>query len=158
MIVETEALVRDYLGRLDVAAQALPAARRRELRAEIGEHIDAALAEEPTRNEVAVRNVLERLGQPEDIVAAEVGTPSTTTRDSAGIVEVGALVLLASGTLLTFVLGLGAIVISLIGLALAWVSPAWMLRQKAIATVALVALLLLPYLVLLATGLNVRTS
>jgi hypothetical protein len=35
MMVESDALVRDYLGRLEVAAKVLPTDRRRELRAEI---------------------------------------------------------------------------------------------------------------------------
>jgi hypothetical protein len=36
----------------------------------IHEHIEAALREEETAGEVAVRNVLERLGPPEEIVEA----------------------------------------------------------------------------------------
>ena len=68
------ALVRDYLGRLHAAGWGLEPARREELVAEVREHIDEALrAEREAGNEgeVVVRNILERLGPPEDIVRAE---------------------------------------------------------------------------------------
>ena len=156
--MEADALVRDYLGRLDVAAQVLPAERRRELRAEIGEHIDAALAEEPSRDEAAVRNVLERLGQPEDIVAAEVDPPVTATSNRVGTVEVGALVLLAAGTLLTPFLGWASIVLSLVGLVLVWSSAGWRSREKVIATIILLALLFAPLLLLLALRIGIGSS
>ena len=148
MMVESDALVRDYLGRLEVAAKVLPTDRRRELQAEIGEHIDAALAEATNRDEVAVRNVLERLGEPEDIVAAEAGPTATGTTSRAGALEIGALVLLASGSLLTPVFGVPAIVVSIVGLVLVWVSSAWTARQKTTATVILFGVLLLSILAL----------
>ena len=71
--MEAEALVSDYLGRLERAAQPLPADRRGELIAEVHDHIESALAEAGSRDEVTARNVLERLGAPEEIVAAETG-------------------------------------------------------------------------------------
>ena len=55
-------LVRDYLVQLDDVARPLPAARRSELAREVHEHIDAALAEAGRRDEVTIRNILERLG------------------------------------------------------------------------------------------------
>ena len=74
---ETDALVRAYLDRLRAAAWNLPPERRDELLAEVREHIDAALAADPQGGpEVAARNVLDRLGPPEEIVRAESeGTP-----------------------------------------------------------------------------------
>src|SRR5687767_13652776 len=66
-----DALISDYLGRLDAAAWPLPATRRAELTAEVREHIEGALSEAGNRDETTVRNVLDRLGRPEDIVAAE---------------------------------------------------------------------------------------
>ena len=62
-------LVDDYLRRLEAAAADLPRERRAELVGEIEEHVDAALAEGGD-DETAVRNVLERLGSPEEIAAA----------------------------------------------------------------------------------------
>ena len=60
--MQAERLVDDYLGRLEEAAAHLQRSRRAELIAEIREHIEAALREEDAAGEIAVRNVLERLG------------------------------------------------------------------------------------------------
>lgn len=68
--VHNDRLVEDYLRRLEAAAIAaeLSPDRRAELVAEIREHVREALSgDEP--DEAAVRNVLERLGRPEDIAA-----------------------------------------------------------------------------------------
>ena len=106
MSMDADALVRDYLGRLETAAVALPAGRRRELASEIGEHIEAALTAAPKRDEVAVRNVLERLGPPEEIVAAEVGPPAATDASGhLGALGISGLILLAAGTLFAPFLG-----------------------------------------------------
>lgn len=67
----TQQLIDGYLARLRDAAVVLPPARRAELVAEVAEHIETAV-EEPDDDEVAVRNILERLGPPEEIVAAEL--------------------------------------------------------------------------------------
>lgn len=150
--MEANALVREYLGRLEEAAQVLPAERRRELAAEIAEHIDAALAAAPKRDEVAVRNVLERLGDPEEIVAAEAGSARPVASSRLGAIEVGGLVLLAGGTLLSPFLGLFALLVSFLGLALLWASSAWTSLQKTIATLIFAALILLPVILLLAAG------
>ena len=70
MNVHTDPLVDDYLRRLDAAASALPTHRRDELVTEIRDHLQEALRQAPAGDEAAVRNVLERLGPPEEIVAA----------------------------------------------------------------------------------------
>jgi hypothetical protein len=70
MNVHTDPLVDDYLRRLDAAASALPAPRREELISEISDHLQEALRREPASDEAAVRNLLERLGPPEEIAAA----------------------------------------------------------------------------------------
>ena len=67
--METDRLVDDYLRRLERAAAHMQRARRTELVAEIRGHIDMALRQEQAAGEAAVRNVLDRLGPPEDIVA-----------------------------------------------------------------------------------------
>ena len=71
--MDPEAEIRDYLDALDVAAAPLDLERRAELVAEIREHIDLALGEAGGRDEATVRDVLSRLGSPEEIVAAEMG-------------------------------------------------------------------------------------
>src|SRR5258707_3088044 len=70
MNVHTDPLVDDYLRRLDAAASALPAPRREELVSEIRDHLQEALRQIPVGGEAAVRNVLDRLGPPEEIAAA----------------------------------------------------------------------------------------
>jgi hypothetical protein len=66
--IETDHLVDDCLRRLEHAASRTQRARRTELVAEIRGHIETAVSQEQAANEAAVRNVLDRLGSPEDIV------------------------------------------------------------------------------------------
>src|SRR5450631_514090 len=65
----SEAIVAEYLRRLDAAAAALPPDRRTELVAEIAEHIAHARASGQAADEAGLRELLDRLGEPEDIVA-----------------------------------------------------------------------------------------
>jgi uncharacterized membrane protein len=149
--MEAEALVSDYLGRLERAAQPLPADRRGELIAEVHEHIESALAEAGTRDEVTARNVLERLGAPEEIVAAETGSggepatppPVAVRRSRLGPAEVLAILLLTVGAVFLPVVG------PLMGLVLVWMSGEWTTREKWVATLIVVVLLALPVLLLL---------
>lgn len=67
--MSSQALVDEYLRRLERAADRLAPARRGELVGDVKEHIEAALAGD--HDELTVRNVLDRLGTPEEIVAAE---------------------------------------------------------------------------------------
>jgi hypothetical protein len=94
MTTHSNPLVADYLRQLERASASLPRARRVELAAEIREHIDDALLEAGAADDVAVRNVLERLGEPEEIVAAAVPAQSSPT-GRAGVLEIAALVALA---------------------------------------------------------------
>ena len=118
-------LTDDYLRRLRAAASGLPRARRDELVSEIEEHIDAALREGGADDEPAVRNVLERLGPPEEIAAA-AGPPSG--RPARGRLETAALIVLSVSFALP-VLGY------LIGAGLVLSSPAWAARDKLIGLV-----------------------
>jgi hypothetical protein len=144
------ALVRDYLGRLHAAGWGLEPARREELLAEVREHIDEALrAERAAGNdgEVVVRNILERLGLPEEIVRAEsegqpyvahsalppgyapTGVPGqqggadVSTR-LWGPVEIAAVLLLSVGSFVLPFVG------PIIGIVLVWVSTQWTRPQK----------------------------
>ena len=152
--MEADTLVRDYLGRLEAAAWPLPASRRGELLAEVREHIESALTDAGKRDEVTARNVLERLGAPEEIVAAEAeaGRPAGWTppfagpderRAGLGAVEIGAILLLTVGAIFLPIVG------PLIGLLLVWLSGVWTTRQKWIATAIVVILLLIPVLLVL---------
>jgi hypothetical protein len=110
-------LIGDYLRSLDSAARALQRREREELVGEIRDHIDAALPESPT--EADIRNVLDQLGRPADIVAAARPGTRPVRR---GAREVFALLLLVSGIppIIGWVIGLGLLL---------W-SPLWSARQK----------------------------
>jgi uncharacterized membrane protein len=123
--MQRDRLVDDYLRRLEAAAADLPHERRVELVTEIEEHIQAALREGDVGNETAVRNVLERLGPPDEI-AAEAG--AATPAPERGRLETAAMVVLAVSFVLPF---LGYF----IGAGLVLASQAWDGHDKAIALV-----------------------
>ncbi|HEV8403697.1 MAG TPA: hypothetical protein VGQ31_11770 [Candidatus Limnocylindrales bacterium] len=154
--MEPVTLVDDYLGRLEAAAGAIEGDRRAELVADVREHIDLALADRGTADEATVRMVLDRLGSPAEIVAAEMGEersavgleaqePSTT--DPAGrkplSVEARALLLLTVGAVILPFIG------PLLGLWFVSGSTRWSLAQKRTATLIVLALLTLPAVLLL---------
>ena len=70
MTAQTDLLITDYLARVERAAAGLPPGRRAELLRDLREHIDIERAEFPGESETHIRTVLERLGDPEQIVAA----------------------------------------------------------------------------------------
>jgi hypothetical protein len=117
MMTTTHPLVDDYLLRLEHSARVLPRRDREELIAEIRNHLDSGLG--PDATEADVRNLLDELGPPEDIVAAARPAQSPTRR---GAREVFALILLVTG--LPPVLGW------LVGVGLLMSSPLWTARQK----------------------------
>jgi hypothetical protein len=158
----TDALISEYLGRLDAAAWPLSPTRRSELTAEVREHIERALAEAGSRDETTVRNVLDRLGRPEDIVAAEAESPGASGQPPAwgaashaatswmaqaasrgwGGLEIATVVLLTLGALLVWWVG------PIIGIVLAWFSDRWTRSEKRTATVTVLGLGLAQLLVL----------
>ena len=134
--VPADRLVDDYLSRLEEAAAHLQRSRRAELIAEIREHIEAALREEEAAGEVAVRNVLERLGPPEEIVEAAAEPATEVEQRPTGKLEVAAMV-----TLVVPFIGW------LFGIAMVLISKAWTNREKTIGT-ALALLAVVPFLTL----------
>jgi hypothetical protein len=123
-------MVVAYLDRVAVAAaaQGLPAGRRAELLAELEAHLAEALG--PAPDAAAVRTALDRLGEPEEIVAAERWPAAQPSRPSVwGAGEVLAVLALTVGGLVLPVVG------PLVGLALAWASPRWTRPEKVVATV-----------------------
>jgi hypothetical protein len=131
--METDRLVDDYLRRLEHAAAHMQRARRTELIAEIRGHIETALREEHAAGEAAVRNVLDRLGPPEEIVEAAEPPPDDR--------RVGKLEVIALIALIVPFIGW------LIGTILAFASRVWSRRDKVIG-----AMLLLVPVVLLGLG------
>lgn len=158
--MDGDPLVRDYLRRLETAAAALPAHGRAELAAEVREHIETALAEAGRADEVTVRNVLERLGSPEEIVAAEArqtgeasgsavagAAQPTVARSGWGAVEVAALIVLTLAWPALF-LPFGLILwpaFGFVGLVLAWSSRVWSRLWKLIVTGIVVGLYVLVF-------------
>jgi len=154
-------LVAAYLARLDQLSAALPPARRAELGADIRGHLSEALAGVPAGDQAGVRAVLDRLGAPEDIVAAETdgasspatapaaaAAPAAATGRGWGGLEIAAVLLLTVGQVVLFLVG------PLIGLLLAWASPKWTRSEKVVATglALLPGLLALVGVALLAVG------
>ena len=120
---QRDPLVDDYLRRLEAATADLPHERRVELLTEIEEHVEVALRDGGAGDEAAVRNVLERLGPPEEIAAeAGAGTPGP----ERGRLETAAMLVLAMSFALPFA---GY----LIGAGLVLASKAWDGHEKAIA-------------------------
>ena len=131
MTTTVDDLLQDYLGRLDRAAQRLPADRRDELLSKIREHPDGARAAGAAADEAAVRTLLDRLGEPEEIVASAsedvlAAVPSSYTPAGTGL-ETAAVVMPTVGSLVP-------IVGWLVGVALLWMSSRWTLRDKLLAT------------------------
>lgn len=126
-----DALVADYLRRLEAAAYRLPADRRGELLAEISEHIAAARAS-GSGAEAEVRTLLDRLGDPDEIVAAASdGEPAEevafTTRPPSVALEIAAVLFLTVGSLLL-------VVGWLVGVVLLWSSRRWTTGEKLLGT------------------------
>jgi uncharacterized membrane protein len=163
MSTDDDQLVEDYLRELRYAAHVLPADRHDELIEEITAHI--AEARQSDDSPMAVRNILDRLGDPADIVRAAADTPpgspawSGAPRSGAGYLAVqpaaaqpgraGALELAAVLFLL-----LGGIVIPVlgwfVGVVLLWMSPRWTARDKLLGTLVWPGGLLAPAVLLVA--------
>jgi hypothetical protein len=103
----------------------LPPERRDEIVAEIEEHITELLAEHPAATDADVRNILERVGDPETIAAEArerfgIKPARRTWTDPAAIV----LLLIGGFTIIGW----------FVGVVLLWISDAWNTRDKIIGT------------------------
>ena len=124
-----DAAVAAYLERLKDALRELPIERRAEIVGDINDHIAGARAGLPGGgDEAAVRNLLDRLGTPEQI-AASAGVPEEAPPGRRSILlEVVALILLNVGGVIVPVVGW------FVGVALLWASPKWTRKEKLIGT------------------------
>jgi uncharacterized membrane protein len=129
-------LVVDYLNRLAAEARCLPSEQAHELIADIEEHLSAGLP--PDATEADVRNVLDRLGTPQELVAAAAPPVPLLAAAPArsGWIEAGALIGLLAAEVLFIVLPV-SILAWLVGLVLLAVSNVWSLRQKMVGFAAL---------------------
>ena len=125
-------LVLDYLERLHAETVRLGVPEGRELKMQIREHLTEALPDDPSESEV--RDVLDRLGDPADLVDAAGGVDP-----SSGAVlyaqpdrpwrEVGALVGLVGAALLFFLLPIN-LLLWVGGLVLLVLSRRWSVADK----------------------------
>jgi hypothetical protein len=144
-------LAADYLRRLEAALAGAPPDRRHELLEEIGAHLAEARAELPADDERAVRELLDRLGEPGEIAAAalveaDAGAPDDAPAGFGGAASASpavapspprpgwkeglAVPLLLIGAFF-FLVGWFA------GVALLWASNLWSFRDKVIGTLLL---------------------
>ncbi|MFD5082950.1 hypothetical protein ACFWOG_09950 [Kitasatospora sp. NPDC058406] len=148
-------LVLAYLDEITRRTTALPAERRRELLADLREHVEVALAEhghgDGPVDDGAVRQVLDRLGRPQEVAGAALaeegqGRPepesAVRTHLTLGLVllSLPLLVVPAVGP----VLATAAAVTALVRI---WRSPQWDRREKRQATLLLLSPVLVTPLV-----------
>lgn len=124
-------MIDGYLTRIRDEARDLPSAARDELIEDMRAHIAEARTREPQETDATVLNILDRLGEPNAVVAEarrRPDAPEPTPSDMGvrpgpyrpGLLEIAALVLL--------------IVLWPVGAILLWISPAWNIRDKLIGT------------------------
>lgn len=127
-VMDSDRLVNDYIERLARAARSLPEERREELLADVRSHV----AESGATTDVEVRNVLERLGSVEEILAGyeEAQTSRPLTEPRLRLQEYAVLLLLPFGGFL-FMVGW------LVGVTLLWTSDRWRKGEKILGTLLL---------------------
>jgi uncharacterized membrane protein len=122
-------LIDGYLARVRAAAADLPTGARDELIDDMRAHIGEARSREPEETDASVLNILDRLGEPETVVAEARRRPDAREPQPAdarprpyvpGVLEVAALILL--------------LLLWPVGVILLWISPAWNIRDKVIGT------------------------
>jgi hypothetical protein len=186
MNVPDHPLIEEYLSRLDQASAGLPSEARAELRSDITEHLSSGLGERPTDADVrnllqqlgspqdiasaAMADVDPPLSAPLPPPGVPLPGPSASesrfgvgapplpppvapagTPSVWGPVEIIAVVGLTAGMFVVPILG------PIVGLVMAWISPSWTRREKAIAT-GLTALPLIAVIVLAAGLLAVSST
>ena len=120
-------LAAKYLERLRRAGRGLPPGRRRELLAEIEGHLSEAI--DPSAPDAQALTVLDKLGEPEAIIAAETAHPDDVP-ERGDTRKWAAIILLLLGG---FVVAVGWFV----GVFLLWTSRAWTTRDKWIGTLVI---------------------
>jgi hypothetical protein len=122
-------MIEGYVARLRAAAADLPSSARDELIEDMRAHIAEARSREPQETDATILNILDRLGEPDTVVAEARRRPDAVEPNSPGarrgpyvpgLLEIAALVLL--------------LVVWPVGVILLWISPAWKIRDKLIGT------------------------
>jgi hypothetical protein len=89
-------IIDGYLRRLDAEMSNLPPGRRKELHGQIAEHIDQARSELAEETDADLLTILDRLGEPDEIVAAARTTLALPAGNPSPL-EIVALVLIGVG-------------------------------------------------------------
>jgi uncharacterized membrane protein len=138
--------VDEYLRRLERSMGDLPAERRDEILAEIDEHISELLGETPASTDADVRNVLERVGDPEDIAAEAterlgINALPRSERPRMSWTDIAAMTFVVLGTvMITLVSSIEAMLAAWIGaVVLLWMSDVWSGTDKVAVTLVLSA-------------------
>ena len=118
-------IIEGYLKRLDAELSDLPPARRKELHGQIAEHIEQARSELAEETDADLQTILDKLGEPEEIVAA-ARSSFDVPAGKPGPLEILALLLIGVGDVLFPVLPVGWI----LGTGLVWRSKSWTPREK----------------------------
>ena len=84
-------IVNEYLRRLEVALVGLPPERRRQLVESISDHITEARATLSVTSEVALRDILDRVGRPDDIAEAALADEAPSPRPQVSATRRGML-------------------------------------------------------------------
>jgi uncharacterized membrane protein len=120
---ERREMVESYLRRLASELGDAPKEARQELVEDVRGHIEEAWAASPEQSRAALLNILERLGRPETLAREErerLGLERPPEQTSPDLLSVAAVVF--------------TVLFWPIGVILAWLSPRWLIRDKAIAT------------------------
>ncbi|GAA0618618.1 hypothetical protein HPO96_13440 [Kribbella sandramycini] len=134
MDLDSDRLVDAYLHELATAAEGLPADRRDELLNDVTAHIAEARAGGAT-SEAEIREVLQRLGRPSDIVgAAADGLVRVPPRLRPW--EYATLALLLVGPYLLELYEVLAFIVYAVGLGFLWRSNRWSTPWKLVGTLA----------------------
>lgn len=118
-------LIESYIKQLRTKARPLPRASRDELVEQIREHLREALP--PGHSQAETRNALERLGDPDAIVAEERDRLGIETA-RAGKLEWAAVFLLPFGAFVLPLIGW------ILGIILLWASRVWSTQEKLLGT------------------------
>jgi len=118
-------IIDGYLKRLEAELSSLPPDRRRELTAQITEHIAQARQELPAETDADLLTMLDRLGEPDEI-AAEARANLDIPTAMPGPIEILALLLIGVGGVIFPLLPIGWV----LGTGLVWRSRAWTPRDK----------------------------
>jgi hypothetical protein len=120
--LHADQLIEGYLARLLAAAADFPASARNDLLDDMRAHIAEARSREPKETDATTLNILDRLGEPAEVVAEareRLGLRAPVPY-KPGFLEVAAVILVP------FFWPVGVILL--------WISPAWKVRDKLIGT------------------------